>query len=112
MKARQLVDRYMEIFYGERDPRHLYEVLAADLRFIGPFAAFDSAEAYIRSLENDPPLGMTFAILDRFESGNKTCLIYQFEKGDLSLPMAQVFTIDEEKISDIRLIFDGREFGS
>ena len=99
---------WMDAFFGN-DPNAMRPLLADDLAFEGPQARFDSAEAYLVSLEASPPEG-EYELLEAFENGDTACLIYRFIKPGIDLPMAQVFTARGEKIKVIRLIFDSAPF--
>ena len=81
-----------------------------NLLFIGPLYKFSSADNYINSLKEDPPGKMKYEIIRAFEDDNSACVIYQFSKKDISIPMAQLFEVDNHKISKIILIFDSKAF--
>ena len=63
MKPLDLALRYMEIFFSGSDLEALRPLFADDLVFEGPFYTFDSAEAYLDALRNDPPEGMAYEFL-------------------------------------------------
>ena len=90
----------------------LRHVLAADLSFAGPFHSFHSAEAYLASLEADPPVGCSYEVLSTFETPSAVCLVYRFTKPGVSTTMAQVFEVADGKIRKIRLVFDTGAFGT
>lgn len=111
MSPIELALKYMEIFYsGKVD--ELSGLLADDLTFIGPLYEFNTAEAYIQSLKSSPPEGMEYKLIRLYESGVSACLVYQFTKPGISVPMAQMFEVKGGKISRIILIFDTGPFGS
>ena len=99
MKPLDLARRYMEIFFSGSDLEALYPLFADDLVFEGPFYTFDSAEAYLDSLRNDPPEDMTYELVASFESASSACLIYQFSKPGVQTPIAQLFEIEDQKMS-------------
>ncbi len=105
-----LVFKYLEIFYSGKKLNNLNSIFADDLKFEGPFYQFNSAAAYIESLEKAPPKGMKFKILKSYEDATSACIIYQFFKGKITTPMAQLFEIESEKIKTIKLIFDTKVF--
>jgi len=96
----------MEIFFSCRDIGELTHLFAPDFTFRGPFYEFDSAEDYINSLKSDPPEGCEYKIIRSFENDSSACLVYQFTKPGVSVPMAQLFEIEHGKISKILLVFD------
>ena len=110
MRPLALALKYMEIFYGGSDIEALRPLFAKDLTFEGPFYTFDSAEAYLDSLRKEPPEGLDYELLQTFEKESHVCLIYQFSKPGISIPMAQLFEIENDKISKIILIFDTGAF--
>lgn len=110
MNPEALARRYLDIFYGGRPLDELYEILAPKLRFEGPLATFDSAEAYIDALKADPPAGMRYQLIQSFKKGNSVNLIYDFEKGSIKTRMSQLFVVEGDKISRIQLIFDSAVF--
>jgi hypothetical protein len=110
VKPLELALKYMEIFYSGKKLERLADILAEDLLFTGPFYTFNSAEDYIKSLKNDPPKGMKYEIIKSFEDESSACLIYKFQKKNISTTMAQFFEVKDEKISKINLIFDTKAF--
>ncbi len=95
--------------FSERNLEKLSSVLAEDFRFEGPLYSCSSAAEYLGMLKSDPPDKSTFAIQSIFENGNMVCIIYRFQKHAVDTQMAQVFTLEKEKISATTLIFDGRQ---
>ncbi|MHA1988712.1 MAG: nuclear transport factor 2 family protein [Promethearchaeota archaeon] len=106
MKPLDLALLYMQIFYSEKDVKELREISAKDLTFIGPLYKYNSAQDYINSLIEDPPGRTKYEIVKSFEDENSACLIYQFSKEGVSVPMAQMFEVENDKIKKINLIFD------
>jgi len=110
MKPLDLAFKYMEIFYSDSDIEALGQILAKNLTFEGPFFQFDSAEDYLDSLRGDSREGLSYDLIKSFENESSACLIYQFSKPDISIPMAQMFEIDGDKIGKIVLVFDTGAF--
>ncbi len=110
MKPMELALKYMEIFFSGGDIDELTHLFANDFTFRGPFYEFDSAEDYIRSLKSDPPNGFAYEMINSFENDSSACLVYQFRKPGVSVPMAQLFEIKNDKISKILLVFDTGAF--
>jgi hypothetical protein len=110
MKPLYLALRYLEIFYSGNNIDELSQILAGDLTFEGPFYKFESAKDYIESLRKDPPVGMKYELLRSFQSESFVCLIYRFAKPGISIPMAQIFEVEDERIKNITLIFDTAPF--
>lgn len=110
MKALASALRYMDLFYTENDLEQLSDLFAKDLMFEGPFYKVESAEDYLDSLRDAPPKDMTPKILKAFADDSSACLIYQFSKAGISTPMAQLFEVEDGKITKIVLIFDTGPF--
>lgn len=101
---------YMEIFFSGKNMERLYDILADDLIFEGPFYQFHSAQEYIDSLVSAPPIDCEYKLLKSFANGNSVNLLYTFSKPGISTPMSQWFEICDGKISKILLIFDTGKF--
>ncbi|WP_455199122.1 nuclear transport factor 2 family protein [Kaarinaea lacus] len=110
MRSLELANQYMEIFYESGDPDSLAEILSEDCLFRGPFYQFDTASAYIKSLKSDPPEGLSYRIIEAFESKHAACLVYEFSGKGVSTIMSQTFRISGDKISGILLVFDTGDF--
>lgn len=100
----------MDCVFSGTNVEALNDLLADEFSFKGPFYEFDSADAYIQSLQSDPPQGFEYEIIQSFETEACACLVYQFSKPGVSVPMAQIFDISDGKISKILLIFDTQSF--
>lgn len=85
-------------------------ILAEDMKFVGPFFRGESAQEYLAGLRKNPPAGMAFEVLHAYEDASSACVVYRFEKEEVSTPMAQIFEVQASKISAITLIFDSKEF--
>lgn len=110
MKPLDLALKYMEIFYSGKNIERLNQLFSDDFSFYGPLVQFDSAKDYVNSLINDPPDGLNCKIIKAFESDSSACLIYEFSKPGICVPMAQLFETKNDKISKIQLIFDSKAF--
>jgi len=111
MKPLDIVQKYLDSFYGEAPLEEMKSLLADDLSFKGPFYEFDSAEAYFDALVANSPRDARYRILDMYQKDNSVCLIYQFSKPGVETTMVQIFEIKGDKIARIRLIFDPAVFG-
>ena len=106
MKPLDLALTYMDIFFDDCDTGALSVLLAENFTFTGPLYQFDNAATFLETLRSNPPEGFGFELIQTFENGNDVCLLFEFTKPGVSTPMAQVFHISANKISQIRLIFD------
>lgn len=110
MTSFDLALTYVDSFYGDGDLETVADILAADLIFEGPLFSFDSADAYLASLREEPPAGMQYDLINSFADGSSVCLLYRVSKAGISTPMAPLFEITNGKISKILLIFDSGPF--
>jgi len=105
-----LARHYMTILFEQGDLNELGNVLAKNLYFSGPFYEFHSADAYIDALKSGPPRDFQYELIGAYEDGATACMMYQFQKPGLSVPMAQYFEIKDDRISRILLVFDTAPF--
>ena len=110
MRPLELAKQYMDVIYGGESPELLNDLLSKDCQFEGPMYVFNSATQYIDSLQTDPPVNFDYELIESFENEKSACLVYQFKKTGISIPMTQVFEVVEGKISRILLIFDTAGF--
>lgn len=110
MKPLGLALKYMDILFSGKNIDELSDLLADKLTFSGPFYQFETAQDYIESLKSEPPKQFQYKIIQSFETESSVCIIYQFQKPGISVPMAQLFEISQSKISKILLIFDSGAF--
>lgn len=104
--------RYMEIFFSGRNLERLHEILGDPFEFTGPLYRFDSARAYVESLQADPPEGFAYRLLQTFADGGRVNLIYQFSKPGVETVMSQFFQIRDGRIARTLLIFDTGPFNA
>jgi len=111
MGPRELALRYLDVFVGREPIETMLDLLhASDFRFAGPFFEFDSAEAYVRALRDDPALDCSYEPITVLEQGTEACVLYEFRRGELRTPMAQLFRVRDERIHGVLLIFDSASF--
>ena len=107
-----LAMQYLDIFYSGENLHHLRNILDGRCRFTGPFIDCHSADEYVQALLSDPPASLNYTVLQTYEQLDSACVIYQFEKDDVSTPMAQLFETNGSKIKRILLIFDSAAFAA
>ena len=110
MTALELANKYMECVFKTGDWEELRKILSNDLKFRGPLFNFDSADAYVTSLQKDPPVNFEFEIMNCYTNEDSVCLIYQFSKPGVSTIMSQTFEVLDGKIKSILLVFDTGAF--
>jgi hypothetical protein len=100
----------MEILFSGERMDELGLLFSDEFTFKGPLYEFSSGDAYIKSLEEAPPKEFQYSVLGEYEDEASACVVYQFTKPGLSVPMAQRFEIKDGRISSIQLIFDASKF--
>ena len=112
MKPLELALKYMEIFFSGKDFDDLHQLFSKKFSLKGPFCEFDTATEYINALKSDPPAGLKYSMIQSYENANSACLVYEFLKPGITVPMAQQFEVSNGKIDKILLIFDAGAFSS
>ncbi len=110
MRPLELALKYMDIVFAGKDIDQLRDLFAEKFAFRGPFYECDTAEAYIDSLKADPPVGFRYEIIRTFETESCACLVYEFSKPGVQVPMVSMFEASNGKINKIVLIFDTAAF--
>ena len=105
-----LAKQYLDIFFSGEDFERMYEILAEDLHFEGPFFQSGTAQAYVESLQADPPVGCSYKLLQAFEDGDVVNLLYRFSKPGVLAMMSQLFETENGRIKRILLVFDTGAF--
>ena len=95
--------------FAAGDVAGLEPLLSEDLRLAGPFLQVDSRTAYLEVLGRDPPEPCGVRLLSVTENSDTVAVFYEYEKRDGTLTIAQLFGFSNQRITEIRLVFDGRE---
>ncbi len=110
MSKLEIVEKYLEILFSDGNPDELEKIFSNDLQFKGPLFQFESAAVYIESLKSNPPVGFECELIESFEKDSKVSIFYNFSKGEVRTPMAQLFEFENDLIRRILLIFDSTHF--
>lgn len=110
MRPLELANQYMEIFFESGEIDSLEDILSVDCVFRGPFYQFHTASEYIESLRSDPPVNLSYQLIEAFENKDSACLVYEFTGQSVSTLMSQTFRITGDRISEILLVFDTGAF--
>ena len=89
----------------------LAPLLAEDFQFNGPLFEFGSKDAYLDSLKVDPLERCSHRILSVTEGADSVSIYYDYEKRNVTITIAQLFTFKDGQISELLLVFDGRGIG-
>ena len=106
----ELAQKYMDAFFGKAPLESLEEIFADNLVFEGPYLYTTSARAYMNELRKNPPANVSYETEEIFEKENMVCMAYQFSKSGVKTRMVQIFEMNNEKISKIKLVFDTKTF--
>ena len=90
------------------DVEGLEELLHEALRFQGPLFRFNSRSDYLESLRRDPPKKSQFRVLSVTENEEEVSIYYEYGKENGFLTIAQLFRFENDKISEILLVFDSK----
>ena len=101
-----LARRYLALFESGVELERLLDLLHPALRFEGPLASFHSARDYVAALQADPPRGCRVHPLHESGDAHRACLFYELESGGARFPVAQLFDVEDGRITRIRLVFD------
>lgn len=107
----ELAERYMKSFFGQASLEAMREILADDLMFEGPFFKANSAKEYLDRLTEDPPQDVSYELEQVYADEKSACLIYVFSKPGVNTRMVQTFEVADDKIRNIKLVFDTGAFG-
>lgn len=95
-------------FFCNGDINSLSGLIAEDLKFEGPLFSFDSREAYLKALHDDPPEKTSYEIINITKNEDSVCVFYNYGKGDSHLTIAQHFKFLDNLIGEILVMFDTR----
>lgn len=109
MIRKQLALQFIEAFCAA-DIDRLGSLLADDLQFSGPFLQCQSRQAYLDALVENPPAPTPWQLIDALEGRDTVAIFYQYQKSSRPITIAQHFRIEDDKISQITLVFDTRPF--
>ena len=82
------------------------ELLTHDFSLTGPLATFDSRDEYVSCLNSDPPVPVSYEIISVLDSPKCVSVYYNYLRKSVSITIAQLFWIQNEKISRTILVFD------
>ncbi len=109
MDNRERALSFIKRFCGG-DVERLAPLLSSDLKLVGPLFQFESRDAYLAALRADPPEEGDVRLLSVSEADDQVSIFYEYRRSGGAVTVAQLFKFKHEKISEILLVFDGREF--
>lgn len=111
--ARDIVEHYFEALYrGDASTARSY--LADDLSFRGPVARLSNADQYMKATEHVVSAIKGVAKRKIFVDGQDVCMFYDLlmDSPAGSIPIAEWYHLEREKISSIQTILDTAPFTS
>jgi len=109
MTNRHVAMEYIGCFCAG-DVDALEPILAPNLRFTGPFHTYRSASEYLDDLRSDPPGKCGYKVMSVTENEDSVAVFYEYQKPGRVMQVAQLLKIEDQKIHDVLLVFDGRGF--
>lgn len=109
MNKREVALEFLKCFCSG-DVEGMAPLLADDLQFRGPLFQFDSSDAYLQSLRDDPPEKCGCRVVSVTEGEGSVSIYYDYEKSGMPLAIAQLFRFRNDRISEILLVFDTAGF--
>jgi YHS domain-containing protein len=113
VNARDIVERYLGAFYGG-DSQEARRCLADDLTFSGPAVAFSTADAYLKAAAHARRAAKGVEKRKVFADGPDVCIFYDLliDHPVGSVPIAEWYHLDGDKIVAIRSILDTAPFAA
>lgn len=114
-KARNVIERYYEAF-DRKDPAWK-AMVARDVRFEGPLQAASGSQEFNEITEMFLQFHRATRVVARFEDGPQVCSILEFDLAtpsgeDMSCVVAELATIADGTLADVRVIYDPRAFAA
>jgi limonene-1,2-epoxide hydrolase len=111
----QTVEQFLEATNERRDIAAASSAMSDEIRFFGPARRCKGIHQYVELLETFLPLHVGWKIHATFENGNQVCVIEEIVVRDprgenLTLELAEWFTVVDGKIVEHRVYYDPREF--
>lgn len=105
MSNRDTALNFVKAFCGG-DIEEIESTLGRQFSLSGPLFTFDSKEAYLSSLNADPPVPGPYKIISVMELSDCVSIYYTYQRHSESITIAQLFWMENEKISKTLLVFD------
>jgi hypothetical protein len=91
------------------------KLISDNISFTGPVAQVSGKEKFIELNKGFFPMVRGYEQLNAFENGNFVCLEGKYrvvtpKNNEIEFKMAEVYTIEREKIQSIRVYYDAEEF--
>ncbi|KPJ92184.1 MAG: hypothetical protein AMS18_07900 [Gemmatimonas sp. SG8_17] len=88
----------------------LEPLLTEDFQLAGPYLQVESRAAYLDALRKEPPEPSHVRVLSvTDDDGDTVAVFYEYKKPHMTLTIAQLFRFADQRIREVRLVFDGRQ---
>lgn len=107
--AREVVDRYFAAM-ASKDFATMRTLLHDDVSFKGAFGTTNGAEDYIEGIKQTTANTTALERRVLFAEGENVCQVYDMvvAKSAVTVPIAQWFTIRDNRIAKLQVFFDPR----
>ena len=105
MSNRAIALDYLDAFCSG-DLTAVAATLADAFSLAGPLGTFDSKRSYIDALRRNPPQAGRLDVIEALEYGDKVAVFYRYLKPGGGRLIAQLFWLQDGKISKTLLVFD------
>ena len=114
-EARTVVEQYYNAF-DRKDPAWK-DLVSPDVRFEGPLQRATGSEEFNGITEMFLQFHRSTRVIARFEEGSRVCSILEFDLttpsgGDLSCVVAELATVADGRLSDVKIVYDPRAFAA
>ena len=109
IRNRDLALEFLDLF-SDGNIDALSPLLHDDRRFRGPLIECDSKQHYLSLLHEDPPEPCSYDLLSVTETNDDVSMYYRYRKAQGSITIAHLFRFHDQKIIEILLVFDTRQF--
>jgi len=114
-KPLEIVEEFMRLTNEDHDIEGAVELMADDIKFIGPAAQCNNRHEYRELLEQFIPMHIGWKKHQAFENGDEVCFIediYVFtpQENKITLELSEWFKVSDGKIKKQKVYYDPTEF--
>jgi hypothetical protein len=114
-QAREVVNKFYDLYLNRHTVEGLENLLAEDMRFVGPLAESSSAAEHLQVLTQVLPTVAGWKKIKQFENGDDVITIYELHVNApngqrLTVPMSEWTRISGGRMVEQTLYYDPREF--
>jgi len=115
IKPLEIVEEFIRLTNENHDIDGAVELMAEDIKFIGPAAQCANKHEYKVLLEKFMPMHVGWKKHQSFEKGDEVCFIEDIyistsQKNKITLELSEWFKISNGKIKEHKVFYDPTEF--